>query len=136
MLRHFRLAFVAAVAFVLPACDGLDVLGPTPFDEGIIFYIHADYAGSSQQINADVRDLGDVEGPCGVATDDSEPTWDDCISSIRVMPGWGATLFEDDEFRGGRIEITTDVPDLKALRGPCGDDSYNDCISSIRVYRR
>jgi hypothetical protein len=136
MQRHLRFALAASVAFFLPACGGLDSLGPTPFDEGIIFYIHADFSGSSQQINADVRDLGDVEGPCGVATDDSEPTWDDCISSIRVMPGWAATLFEDDEFRGGRIEITADTPDLRALRGPCDDDSYNDCVSSIRVYRR
>lgn len=136
MPRHVRLALAVSIAFFLPACGGLDGLGPTPFDEGVIFYIHADFSGSSQQINADVSDLGDVEGPCGIASDDSEPTWDDCISSIRVLPGWGATVFEDDEFRGGRIEITADTPDLRTLRGPCDDDSYNDCISSIRVYRR
>ena len=136
MHRHVRLVAAAVIAFFLPACGGPEALGPTPFDEGIIFYINAGFSGSSQQINADVEDLGDVEGPCGVVSDDSEPTWDDCISSVRVMPGWAATLFEDDEFRGERIEVTADTPDLRTRRGPCDDDSYNDCVSSIRVYRR
>ena len=135
MQRHVRFVVAAVIAFVLPACGGLESLSPTPFDEGIIFYIHSGFSGSSQQINADIRDLGDVEGPCLEGSDDPAATWDDCISSVRVLPGWGATLFEDDEFRGARVEITADTPDLKLLRGPC-DETYNDCISSIRVYRR
>src|ERR671912_666662 len=57
MPRHLRLALAASIAFFLPACGGLDGLGPTPFDEGVIFYIHADFSGSSQQVNADVSDL-------------------------------------------------------------------------------
>src|SRR5688500_14177986 len=73
MQRHVRLAFAASIAFFLPACGGLDSLGPTPFDEGIIFYVHAALSGSAQQINSDVRDLGDAEGPCGVASAASDP---------------------------------------------------------------
>ena len=42
-----------------------------------IVYEHDDYQGDSLVVTSDIRDLDDVEGPCG---DD----WDDCISSIRV----------------------------------------------------
>jgi hypothetical protein len=47
----------------------------------------------------------------------------------------GATLYGDRNFRGATLQIVEDVRDVDALSGPCSG-SYNDCISSIRVYRR
>jgi hypothetical protein len=33
-----------------------------------------------------------------------------------------------------RIEVTADVPDLARVHGSCSD-TYDDCISSIRVIK-
>ena len=132
-----RLRFgVACLAFLTIACGSFERLGPTPLDEGVIVYIHADFIGSSQQVNSDVADFGNVEGPCVTGSDDSATaTWDDCISSIRILPGWRATLYRDPNFRGASIEVTEDLHDLKQMSGPCSN-SFNDCASSIRVSRR
>lgn len=136
MNPFLRVTCAAALA-LLPACGSrLQPLGPTAVDEGIVVYIHSGFRGSSQAIAADVANLGKVEGPC--AKGDSESTtlsWDDCISSIRVMPGWGVTVYQDREFKGATLELTADSLDLSALTGSCSG-SYNDCISSLRVYRR
>src|SRR3954468_9255953 len=126
---------VTIAALLLPSCGGHDPLGPTPVDQGIIIFVHADFRGTSQQLAADVNDLGKVEGPCGTTESESDRTWNDCISSVRVLPGWRATLYGDKDFRGATIEVTEDVRDLGALHGGCSG-SLNDCISSIRVTRR
>lgn len=132
-----RVTCAAALALLLPACGWRpQPLGPTPVDEGIVVYIHSGFRGSSQAIAVDVPNLGKVEGPC--AKGDGESTtlsWDDCISSIRVRPGWGVTVYRDREFKGTALELTADSLDLSAVSGSC-DGSYNDCISSLRVYRR
>src|SRR5262245_42502837 len=99
-MPRLRRVAVACLALVIPACGSLERLGPTPLDEGVVFYIHADFVGSAQQVNTDVADLGEVEGPCVEGSDDStSATWDDCISSIRVLPGWKATIYRDPDFR-------------------------------------
>ena len=135
MPRLVRLAG-PCLAFLFVACGSFGRLGPTPLDEGVIFYIHADFVGSSQQVNSDVSDFGDVEGPCVVSSEDSSTaTWDDCISSVRVLPGWRATLYRDRNFKGASIEVTEDIHDLKQMSGPCSG-SFNDCASSIRVSRQ
>jgi hypothetical protein len=117
------------------ACHEPKPLGPTPLDEGIVVFMHSGFRGTSQQINADVPDLTRVQGPCGNEENESARTWNDCISSIRLQPGWGATLYGDKEFRGGTLEITGDVSDLDAVSGSC-KGSFDDCVSSIRVFRR
>lgn len=135
-MKLFR-SVVSALAFaLLPAgCDRPEPLGPTPLDEGIVVYMHAGFRGTSQQINADVPDLTKVQGPCGEDDSERSRTWNDCISSVRLQPGWGATLYGDKDFRGATLELTEDVSDLDAKTGPCGG-GYDDCVSSIRVYRR
>jgi Peptidase inhibitor family I36 len=128
----------AGVVFVmmLSGCGSeLVTLGPTPPDQGIIIYIHADFAGSSQAINVDVTDLTNTQGPCSRGEEGEKPTWRDCVSSIRVFPGWSATLYRDEDFRGRSVTITADTPNLKAIPGPC-DGTFNDCVSSIRVVRQ
>ena len=134
MARALRVCAGVVLPFVLAACGGsdFDILGPTPLDQGIVIYSRADFAGPSQAINVDVRDLTKVEGPCSAGGEGEVPTWRDCVSSVRVLPGWSATLYEDKNFEGRRISITTDAPNLRDVPGPC-NDSFNDCIRSIRV---
>lgn len=135
MTPFVRALLVTAGALLLATCGSHEPLGPTPVDQGVVIFIHSGFRGSSQQLAADVSDLGKVEGPCGATEDESSRTWNDCISSLRVLPGWRATLYGDRDFRGGTIEVTEDVADLGAVRGSCSG-SFDDCISSIRVSRR
>ncbi len=57
---------IGVVALLAAAACGADIvrLGPTPADQGIVVYLHADFIGPSQAMNVDVPDLGRVEGPC------------------------------------------------------------------------
>jgi hypothetical protein len=103
----------------------------TPPGEGIVIFLHADFAGPSQALNVDVPDLGNVEGACG-----ETPRWSDCISSVKVNPGWAATLYRDKDYKGASVTVKADTPNLRDLRGPCDNDSFNDCVSSIRVSRQ
>ena len=127
------------VVWLLPGCEGSrrTILGPTPVDQGVVIYIHSGFAGSAQAVAADIRDLNKVEGPC--SNGDSESvwlSWDDCISSIQVRPGWAATLYLDPDFKGASMEVVGDATNLSTLPGPCKKGGYNDCVSSVRIYRK
>jgi len=127
---------VLLFALALPACtEPLEPLGPTPPGEGVTIYIHSNFAGTAQSINVDIRDLEKVEGPCSRGEQGEKPTWSDCVSSVRVVEGWTATLYRDHDFKGSSVTLTADAPNLRVLPGPC-DGSFNDCVSSIRVARR
>ena len=135
-MRLVHLAGAGAMAVALAACGSVVALGPTQPDEGIIIYVHANFVGSSQQMAVDVSNLADVEGPCVKGDEESAAArWDDCVSSVRVMPGWRATLYRDRDFKGQSISITEDSADLTRVTGP-GSGSFNDCVSSIRVSRQ
>ena len=136
-MPHARAALaVVIVSLILPACESdLSVLGPTPPDQGIVIFVHADYAGSSQAVNVDVHDLTKTEGPCSSGAEGESPTWRNCVSSVRVFPGWTATLYRDEDFKGRSITLDADAPNLRNLAGPC-DGSFNDCVRSIRVTRQ
>ena len=135
-MRPFLIATGVLAALVLVACGGLSSLGPTPAGEGIVIFLNADFTGPSQALNADVPDLSKVEGACSSGQEGEAPSWSDCISSIKVHPGWIATLHRDRNYQGGSVTVTADTPSLRDLRGPCDKDSFNDCVSSIRVARR
>lgn len=135
MKPFIRVLCATAFLLAVPACDHPEPLGPTPLDQGIVVFIHSDYRGTSQQVGADVTDLTKVEGPCNIGEEGGTGTWDNCISSIRLLPGYYARIYGDKNFRGAVLELTQDVPDLGALRGDCSG-SYNDCITSIRVLKR
>lgn len=124
-----RLPVALALAAVLWAC-GDDHTGAS---EGITFFEHPDYQGSSITLAGDFSDFDDLRGPCG-RTETYDGDWDNCISSVLVDPGWEATVFEHDDYEGDRLEIDRNIADLDDVRGPCGDD-WDDCISSIRVRR-
>jgi hypothetical protein len=134
-MRPARDLSVLALVLLLQACtEPLRTLGPTPSGEGITIYIHAGFAGSSQALHLDVRDLEKVEGPCSRGEEGEQPTWSDCISSIQVMAGWSATLYRDRDFKGSSVTVSSDTGNLRELPGPC-DGSFNDCVSSIKVVR-
>lgn len=129
-------AAVMAIVLAAAGCETIPALGPTPADQGIIIYVHADFAGPSQAMNVDVADLGKVQGSCSSGAEGETPTWDDCVSSVKVMPGWTATLYRDTNYKGASRTVSADMPNLLLVSGPCDKNSFNDCASSIRVTRQ
>jgi len=135
-MRPFLILMGVVVAFGMAACgSGIQPLGPTPADQGIVIYMHADFVGPAQALNVDVPDLGNVEGSCSSGAEGEVPSWSDCISSVKVLPGWTATLYRDPKFKGASVTVTSDTPNLRQLSGPC-DHTFNDCVSSIKVARQ
>lgn len=139
--RHVlpRQRLVVATLALLLACEAAPSFSTAPADVtiGVAVYEHADYAGESALITEDIENLKNVRGPC-VARSGGEETdvgWSDCISSIRVAPGWRATLYRDDGFRGEQLTVTSDVPNLTAMPGHCPRGGFNDCATAIRVFR-
>jgi len=136
MRQRLVSASIAAVFVAAAACGSVPSLGPTPPGEGIVFYLHADFTGPSQALNVDVPNLGKVQGSCSSGGEGEMPHWGDCISSVKVMPGWKAILYRDENYRGASVVVDADIPNLRDVRGPCDNDSFNDCVSSIRVARK
>ena len=124
MTRRRPLVRIGIAVSCLAACGGPTY--PSGALEGITIYEHTDYGGSARTIGADERDFLALGGPC--------MTWDNCVSSIKVSPGWSGTIYEDPNFLGAALVVTTDLPNLHDVRGPCGDE-WDDCISSIRTVR-
>ena len=116
--------------------------GPSTLTTGAVIYLDANFQGASAHVTRDISNLGNVSGgprACGYrseSNDDSYYTWDDCISSIRLAPGWRVTLYEHPNFRGTSLELTEHAANLQLEKGPCADDDWNDCASSIRVRMR
>ena len=135
-----RIVAVAITIVASGACENLKSLptSPSELTTGITIYEHADYRGRSAHVTSDIKDLKDFEGPCFLRSNEYSPdefAWDDCVSSIRVAPGWRATLFRDDDFDGDRLEVTADIPNLQLVTGRCDKGGFNDCVTSIRVFR-
>lgn len=137
MTLALRVCAVVLLPLLLAGCTDSDLLiiGPTPPDEGIVIFLHADFVGSSLALNVDVRDLTKVQGPCSSGDEGEVPSWGKCVSSVRVLPGWSATLYRDEDFKGRSATLTADTPNLRTLPGPC-DGRFNDCVTSIRVMRQ
>ena len=126
-MRRAILLTVAILALVV--CSDTHT-GP---DEGITFFEHPNFEGSSHTTKFDVFDFDRISGPCGGGGDAfSSSDWDNCISSLQVSPGWEATLYEHDEYEGDTLIVTGDIRNLDDVSGPCGND-WDDCISSVRV---
>jgi hypothetical protein len=121
-----------------PGCENPELpFAPSALDTGIVLFEHANFHGNSAHVTSDIRDLREFIGPClhddgngSVARD-----WNDCVSSVRVAPGWRATLYRDDDFDDDSLEITADAPNLQLVAGDCPHDGMNDCVSSVRVRR-
>ena len=114
---------------------------PSELETGITVYEHANFLGESAHITRDISDLRDFRGPCQ-HVDTSVPTspsishdWNDCISSVRIAPGWRATIYRDTGYRDDALDINADVPNLQQVSGDCPVGGLNDCVSSVRIRR-
>jgi hypothetical protein len=110
-------------------------MAPTPFTTGVILYEHANFLGNSAHLTADLADLRNVKGPC-LHDDGDTPSrdWNDCVSSVRVAPGWRATIYRGTNYHDDALELTEDVANLQLVREhDCDRGGLNDCVSSVRV---
>ena len=129
-MHHAR---AAATAFLLLAgCENRLPGAPTELTSGVTIYEHANFMGASALLTRDVSDLRDYSGPCEHSSN-TYGDWNDCVSSVKVAPGWRATIYRDDDFHGGSLELTADAPNLQLVPGDCPHDGFNDCITSVRV---
>ena len=136
--RPLTLVFLVCLA----ACQDSLPMAPSDLQSGIVIYEHANYLGDSAHVTESVDDLADVKGPC-IETDTSADgststteSWNDCVSSVRVAPGWTATLYRNTSYDGDKLDVTADIPNLQLSPGDCDHDGFNDCTTSIRVFRR
>jgi hypothetical protein len=113
-------------------------MAPSDFSAGVIVYEHANFLGNSAHLTGDMSDLREFRGPCVHENDGSvDRDWNDCISSVRVAPGWRATLYRAPDYRDDALDVTEDVPNLQLVRQhDCPNDGLNDCVSSLRVRQR
>jgi hypothetical protein len=126
-----RTVGVSAIAFVGLAI-GCSPSAPEGAPEGVTIYERSSYQGQSRRLAADEPNLHNVPGPCS-------GEWDDCISSIRVPAGWQAILYEDPNFGGPSLTVTSDIQDLSWERvsgwNAC-NSRWDNCASSVRVSRQ
>jgi hypothetical protein len=131
---------VLGVALCLVACQDSLPTAPSDLLTGLVIYEHANYRGESAHIAESVGNLDDFKGPCveyysSGDTTTAHETWNDCISSVRLAPGWRATLYRDRGYDGDTLDVTGDLANLQLSRGDCDHDGFNDCTTSIRVFR-
>jgi hypothetical protein len=128
---------VTAIALVVVGygCNPTELpMAPTSLTAGIILYEHANFLGNSAHLTGDVPDLREFRGPCIKGDDASSRDWNDCVSSVRVAPGWRATLYRDPNYHDDALEIAEDVANLQLVREhDCDRGGLNDCVSSVRV---
>jgi hypothetical protein len=76
--------------------------------------------------------VGSHERDRGLRTRELAWSVDDCISSVRVTPGWRATLYRDDDFTGDHLDIN-----LQLVAGRCDHQgiqrlhNFNPAISTL-----
>jgi hypothetical protein len=135
MMTIVRLAVALCGVAALSGCQKSLPTAPSELTAGIVIYQHDDYLGKSAHVVSNQSNLKDVSGPCvehrsNASGSDDFYSWDDCISSVRVAPGWRATFFGDNDYKGMRLEVGEDFLNLRFVPG--GD--FNDGVSSIRVF--
>lgn len=138
--RALRSAWALGSVVVLLGCRDSLPVAPDDLVEGVVVYQDINYTAASAHISQDIKDLKDFDGPCFKSSDEfgvAEYAWNDCISSVRIAPGWRAILYRDDDFKGERLEVSQDIPNLQlAGSGTCkGGRGFNDCITSMQLFR-
>jgi len=144
MLNSFVMVSAGCILTLFAGCQNQLPTAPSELARGIVVYEHANFLGASAYITSDISDLRTFKGPCVsfhmVSTSppitDFNESWNDCISSVRVAPGWNATLYRDDGFRDDSITIAADVANLTTVGHDCPEKGLNDCVTSIRIRSR
>ena len=85
---------------------------------GVVFYADINYQGKSWSYDADVPFVG--------------PDANDQFSSVKIPSGMTVVLFQDRDFGGQQLTLTSDTPDLRNFPGPGKKGNWNDAVSSIK----
>ena len=122
-----RVSCLVVLCLRIGSCQENLPTAPSAFSTGIAIYEFQDYQGESAHVTEDISDLDDVRGPCfktesGGGTTTFVDVWDDCVSSVKVAPGWEAHLYEHPDFGGWDQIVLEDVSDLGEV-GPCHSPS-------------
>ena len=139
---RMMVCFIAVVGFV--GCGAALPTAPSELTTGLVVYKDANFLGESFHVTKDISDLRAFGGACSGTgysyttgnTTTTSSSWNDCISSVRVAPGWVATLYRDDDYRDDSVTVTTELPNLQLVPHDCPHDGLNDCVSSIRISKR
>ena len=139
-MSRARRPLALALLVCLAACQDSLPTAPSDLQSGVVIYEHANYRGESAHLTQSSANLSDFEGPCVYSETSSDgssfESWNDCISSVRVAPGWTATLYRNRDYDGDKLDVTGEIANLQLSRGDCDHDGFNDCTTSIRVFRR
>ena len=102
VVSRVKIALAAIPLLLLGACEDSLPTAPSDLKTGLVVYEHANFLGESAHITRDVADLRDFEGPCEEFDSQGSVThhWNNCISSIRIAPGWLAAVYRDDHYSG------------------------------------
>ena len=135
--RATRAIAAIGMAALALGCDTPTLpMSPSPLTAGVVLFEHAGFRGESAHITADIPDLRKFEGPCIHESEDGAAfDWNDCVSSLRVAPGWRAVVYKDTNYRDDSFEAVGDVENLQLVPGRGCKTGLNDCVSSVRVWR-
>src|SRR3954469_8464514 len=103
--RLLHTAGLLLLPLLVASCDQQSLpAAPSEVTSGVTLYEHANYLGDSALLTRSSDDLRDYAGPC--AHSDSSGTtgvttfdWEDCISAVRIAPGWRATLYRNRNYK-------------------------------------
>ena len=129
-----RLAAIALLMGLI-GCESASLpMAPTDLTGGVSLWEHANFQGNSALLTESQVDLAKFSGPCEHDAGNSTfHDWNDCVSSVRVAPGWRAVIYRDTDYDGQSTELTADAPNLQLVPGDCPHDGLNDCVTSVKV---
>jgi hypothetical protein len=102
-----------------PRSDPPPPLPPGPVADAM-FHSDIEFQGDTLSLAGDLAFVG--------------PEWNDQISSVHVPDGRTVVLYEHAEFGGQSLTLSEDAVDLRMFAGPSLDGTWNDAVSSIRVF--
>jgi Peptidase inhibitor family I36 len=140
--RQVRRAIALGLLIGIGGCEMASLpSAPSDLTSGVSIYEHANFSGDSALLTTSSTNLSDFKGPCEHSDTDANGhtsytyDWNDCMSSVRVAPGWRAVIYRDTNYRGQSLELTADAPNLQLVAGECSHDGLNDCITSVKVIK-
>jgi len=135
MRAFLRLTSIAVTVFAADCGSSTQPLGPTPVDEGIVFYMNANFSGPSQAVNADVP-ISERTG----CLFERRRGGDADVGGLHLVGESHARLERDlvprQELQRGERDADSRHAEPPRSLGPCTQSTFNDCASSIRVARR